>query len=214
MARKLNLKTGDVYGRLTLEILNVENTKQGFKGLWKCDCGNVKLYINSKVLSGHTNSCGCYRNDMRILKNTKHGHSKKHNESSEYVCWQKLKDRCLNENNPDYQHYGGRGISVCDTWLNSFSSFLADMGLKPTKQYSIDRINTNGNYCKENCKWSLQKDQIINRRNSIKVFYDSIEYCLKDACKASGLNYAKIRREFSIRKELPEKFKLKNNEIL
>jgi len=81
-----------------------------------------------------------------------------------YYSWQGIKSRCLNTNDKDYKYYGGRGIKVCDEWINSFESFINDMGERPSKSHSIDRINNNEGYNKFNCKWSNKIDQAINRR--------------------------------------------------
>lgn len=207
MGRKLKLKEGDKFGRLTLLKLIVDKTKNGYKGLWRCDCTIEKNYINSKVVSGHTNSCGCYRNDRRILINTKHGYSKKHNESSEYITWQKMKDRCLNSKSPDFIHYGAIGISVCIEWL-LFENFIKDMGNKPSMEYSIERIDVYGNYCPENCKWILKTNQPKNRKTNIFVKIQNDKLCLKDACRQLELNYPKVLKEFRKSKTLPKEIKL------
>ena len=87
-------------------------------------------------------------------------------ETSEYRSWESMKQRCFNSNHKNYLHYGGRGITICDRWLNSFENFFADMGLKPSSAYSIDRINNDGDYCPDNCKWSTKKEQQNNQRSN------------------------------------------------
>jgi hypothetical protein len=105
------------------------------------------------------------RNDIVTKGNNfKHGFHK----TSEYRSWQHMKARCNNPNNHNYNYYGGRGISISNEWEKSFTYFITDMGLKPSKEYSIDRIDPNGNYEPTNCKWSSKKEQSINRRNTKK----------------------------------------------
>ena len=94
--------------------------------------------------------------------NFKHGFHK----TTEYRSWQHMKARCNNPNNHNYKYYGGRGIEVYEKWKTSFNTFIIDMGFKPSKDYSLDRIDTNGNYEPSNCKWSSKKEQAINRRTT------------------------------------------------
>lgn len=92
--------------------------------------------------------------------------------SGEYSSWQNMLARCYNVKNPYYSHYGGRGITVCESWRNSFNDFISDMGLKPTNLHSIDRIDNNLGYCKNNCRWATRVVQIANRRrDDIKGYY-------------------------------------------
>ena len=90
-----------------------------------------------------------------------------------YKCWISLKARCNNKNDKDYKYYGGRGIKVCDGWINSFETFYKDIGKKPIGKYSIDRINVNGNYCKENCRWATIDEQNSNKRNNHLIQFDN-----------------------------------------
>ena len=93
--------------------------------------------------------------------------------TSEYAAWIQIKQRCFNPNDKSYSNYGGRGIKICNRWKNSFENFFTDMGMKPTPRHSIDRIENDGDYCPDNCKWSDSKDQANNRRSNRFITIDS-----------------------------------------
>lgn len=131
----------------------VQTVGRDWKGLYKCFCGKEFETRISYVRNGHTKSCGC----LRICPSRKtHGHSLIR--SNSYTSWQSMKSRCLNENNKDWKTYGGRGITVDPLWELSFEAFLKDMGERPGIEYSIDRIDPDGNYTKENCRWLLKSE--------------------------------------------------------
>lgn len=118
----------------------------------------------------------------------------------EYLAWVGLRSRCLNENNKNYKNYGGRGISVCEEWKNSFESFFNYIGKSPGNGYSIDRINVNGNYCPGNVKWSTDYEQVNNRRNTVNITIDGVtknayEWSLHEECTVS---YQEITRRFKL----------------
>lgn len=154
------------YNRLTL-IKEVEpyiwkNLKQS-KFLCQCDCGEFIIVNLNHLKSGNTKSCGCLNKEKRKLpKLIKHQESNKRR-TVEYNTWVSMKQRCYNINCKDYKNYGGRGIKICDRWLNSYENFLKDMGRRPIG-YSIERLNVNGNYEPINCKWATKLEQNNNRR--------------------------------------------------
>jgi hypothetical protein len=121
------------------------------------------------VKNKRTVSCGCYAKNKNKIIFTTHGLSK----SPEWNTWKSMKSRCLNPKNKFYKNYGGRGIKICDEWTNSFDNFFKDMGVRP-KNHSLDRINNNGNYCKENCKWSTYEEQQNNKRQNRNIEYNGV----------------------------------------
>lgn len=114
-----------------------------------------------------------------------HGHSLGYSPTPTYCSWIQMRQRCLNPNNPDYKYYGGRGITICETW-NTFDIFLLDMGEKP-KEASLDRIDNNGNYCKLNCRWATKLEQARNRRDNLYVMFRGTSTSLSELSDLCGL---------------------------
>lgn len=149
-----------------------------------CDCGNNKD-ISYYSLIRNTKSCGCHRRAVIGMKSKTHGLAK----TVEYRAWKAMKNRCYRVCGDDYAEYGARGIIVCDRWLKSFENFFVDVGERPTKKHSLDRIDNNGNYEPSNCKWSTKKEQARNRRTNIIIEYNGKKMCLMDWAINLGVNY-------------------------
>jgi hypothetical protein len=165
------------YGRLTV-LGYVGN------GKWECvcECGNKKVLRTGKITTLHTKSCGCLSKTNAL----KHGGIG----SREYNIWANMKARCNNINNTSYKNYGGRGITICDEWNSSFEKFIKDMGPCP-KNYSIDRINNELGYSIDNCKWSSNKEQSLNRRSNFIITHNGITKPLKEMCEIFKKDYKK-----------------------
>ncbi len=157
MPKKIEM-VGKRFGRLLVKE-EAGRDKHGFV-LWRClcVCGDIKVYLGISLRSGNTKSCGCLSKEIAKKTHTTHGMSR----TPEYNSWDSMVQRCNNPNNDNYNNYGGRGISVCKKWL-TFTNFLNDMGKRP-KGLTIDRINTNGKYCKNNCRWATKSTQSRNSR--------------------------------------------------
>jgi len=125
-----------------------------------CVCGAMHKRHLSSIVSGASKSCGCKIRKKLPILTTKHGMRS----SAEYLSWLGMKSRCLNKNASNYKYYGALGVQVCDRWRESFASFFEDMGPKPSKQHTIDRINPFGDYEPSNCRWATKVEQSQNQR--------------------------------------------------
>ena len=186
--------TGKVYGRLTV-IKRVENDKHGnVRWLCRCTCGKEIIVVTRDLKNKHTTSCGCDKIEKLIERSTTHGMSN----TSIYNCWNQMIGRCENPNRPDFDRYDGRGIKVCERW-HKFENFYEDVSQMEhfgEKGYTLDRENNDGDYCPENCRWADAATQRRNNRKIIKVNYNGVEMCLKDAAEKSGINYQTLQGRY------------------
>ncbi len=182
---------------------------------FKCDCGKIVHIQFSAVKNGSTKSCGCHSrksaSDRLKIFNVKHGMYY----TSEYQVYLSMKQRCYNESHKSFIHYGGRGIKVCDSWLNSFDNFINDIGFRPSKDYSLDRIDNNKGYSKDNCKWATRKEQSRNVRTNRIFEFNGQKKCLSEWAEIIGVSQQNLYYKLCISKnyELGQLLKSKYDSI-
>jgi hypothetical protein len=188
--------TGKTFGEWT--VLERDTSKKGVHWKCKCSCGVERTVSASNLRTGNSTSCGhILANELREKK-TKHGMSY----TRFYYIWQDMLKRCYDANNKQYHNYGARGITVCDSWREDFINFKDDMydsylescNIHGEKDTTIDRIDVNQKYCKENCKWSTKEEQLNNRRITLKGIVDGEEMTLSDISKKYNIPYQTLLR--------------------
>lgn len=160
--------------------------------LWRCrcSCGKEIVTTTRELNSGSTRSCGCLKIDVARKLWTKHGAapSDASKRTAEYHAWQSMLQRCGNPNNPGWANYGGRSITVCERWQESFENFLADMGNRPSSRHSLDRINNEGNYEPGNVRWATREQQNRNNRRNFVVEFRGVRRCLAEWAEQVGIS--------------------------
>lgn len=149
-----------------------------------CDCGTTKSIRRTHLTSGKIRSCGCLHDTHAIT----HGMCY----SAEHGAWAAAKARCFNPNNPGFDNYGGRGITMSDEWRDSFEAFYRDMG--PSNGLTLDRIDVNGNYERGNCRWITQAEQTRNQRKSVKITHDGLTMNLREWSRYLGIPYSTLNK--------------------
>lgn len=182
--KQLDFKNGDKVGNCIFieEIPKEGGYKWKRKAKFKCECGKEFIAIIHKINSGHTKSCGCRNGEQHRMFGT-----------PEYESWAHMKSRCYREKDARYSDYGGRGITVCDRWVDSFMSFFDDMGKRPSSNHSLDRINNELGYYKENCRWATKAQQNRNTRQNRYLTYNGKTQSMPDWCDELKLDYNIIR---------------------
>ena len=191
--------SGQRFGNLT--VINRAGTQHG-SVTWncKCDCGKAVIAKSNTLKSGHTKSCGCMKAAILGEARRTHGQSKTRLHST----WQHMKQRCFNPNNEKYKYYGGRGITVCEEWeqYEAFERWAMSNGYK--EDLTLDRIDVNGSYCPENCRWVTWKEQQNNKRNNTVITAFGTKHTLSEWEEISGVNRVTIQKRIKENGKTPE----------
>lgn len=192
------IKKGDKYNKLTAIEFSYRNNNCEQYWLFKCECGNEKIIRVRSIKIGNTKSCGCLMGKIK-----KHGMWG----TRVYKSWTTMKNRCSSKNATGYKNWGGRGIIVCERWMK-FENFYTDMGKRP-KGKTLDRINNDKGYYKENCRWATRKEQSNNKRNNHFITFEGKTQTMKQWAEESNINYntffGRIKRGWNFKKALIQK---------
>lgn len=192
---KVHDLTGQKFGLLTVIGLAETDTRKTY-WVCKCDCGNMKTVRSDSLLCGAIKSCGCIKrkqDEVNLTKNHRH----KMSGTRIYSEWQGMKGRCYNKGSARYADWGGRGIEVCEQWRNSFESFYTwSMANGYQDNLTIDRIDNNGNYCPENCRWVGQQEQCRNRRSNINITIGNSTRTLMEWCEIFQVDYTNVNARY------------------
>lgn len=195
------VKVGDKFGSLLVSGLSFGERSSGGKTYLAsvtCDCGSTLTVEKYNLTSGNTARCSECAKASRGRKKSTHGNSMSFKDRNPrgyncYTRWQAMKRRCNNPSDKRFSDYGGRGIKVCDRWLESYENFLADMGLPPEISYQIDRIDNNLGYSKENCRWVTRIDNARNKRNSRLIEISGETKTMAEWSEISGVAYHTLK---------------------
>lgn len=178
--------TGQRFGRLIATRFSHRN-KNSYYWSVKCDCGNAFTVIKGS-LGKNTKSCGCLKRDVLKERSTLHGQASRKGTTKEYRTWSHIKKRCYCKSDRDYRDYGGKGITVCKRWLNSFEAFFIDMGKAPSPKHSIDRIDNAKGYTPKNCRWATPKEQSHNSSRTTLITINKITKSISEWGEYKNLN--------------------------
>lgn len=185
-------ETGNRHGRLTVTGYAGHGSGRGSKWHCRCDCGKEITAFGKQLRVGHTRSCGCLVSDTTRERSTRHGCARDGQMGLEYRIWIGMWQRCSNPNDRRYRVYGARGIKVCDRW-RTYENFIEDMGVRPSKDLSIDRIDNDGHYEPGNCRWATDKEQARNKRNTIIIEHLGEKKTVPEWSEITGVKECTIR---------------------
>lgn len=184
---KLIDRTGHIYGRFIVLSLDASNQKKDARWICRCECGTIKSILAMTLSRGDSKSCGCLLKELASIRATTHGQTK----SMEHRSWDSMRQRCNNSKHHAFTNYGGRGIKICERW-SIFENFLEDMGPRRSLKYSLDRINNDGNYEPENCRWATEAEQKLNRSDSHIIEFNGVKKNLCTWAKENGISFSAL----------------------
>lgn len=178
---KIPIEPGARFGMLVV-VSATTPSKRRSRSVCRCDCGNVVVKVNHDLKNG-TRSCGCLSHTTKLV----HGGCARRHRERLFNIWSGMKSRCYNPNSKIFKHYGGRGIRICEEWLNDYAAFRGwALSHGYDKGKSIDRINNDGNYEPSNCRWATAKEQCLNRRSSVRIEIDGNSKTILEWCSIFG----------------------------
>ena len=195
MRERIEVTPGQRFGRLT--VIREAERQHGHRYiLCRCDCGNEKSINLNSLVKGMSNSCGCYRREFIANRNYKHGLTKRETKIERlYTIWSGMKYRCCDPNGKGYHNYGGRGITVCDEWINDYTAFKEwSLNNGYAEDLSIDRIDNDKGYSPDNCRWTTMKVQANNTRVNHRVTYQGETHTLSEWGDILGMSDDLISR--------------------
>lgn len=178
--------TGQTFGRLTVKAFRGTNKRRC--ALWECSCscGHIVVVSSESLRKGNTKSCGCLHKDYVLRYMYKHGETGL-TKTPEYKAWSSIMERCTNPLHKSWVSYGGRGIRIAPAWRISYLDFLKAVGRRPGRGYSIERIDNDGDYTPENCRWATAKEQGNNRRTNRWLDFNGCRKTVAQWCEELGL---------------------------
>jgi hypothetical protein len=188
--------TGQRFGKLTVLAEVPRTNRRERRWQCRCDCGKEQSLNQRSLRTDRVRSCGCLTREALAKSHEKHGHASGYRQTRAYSAWAAMLQRCRNPKNPRYSQYGGRGISVCEEWLQ-FEPFLTDLG-EPPEGHSLDRIDNDGNYEPSNVRWSDRISQQNNRRCNHLLTYDGITDTVTGWSRRAGLTAHVIRKRLRL----------------
>ena len=192
---RMKVGIGDRFGRLVV-LERVPSKRRDHRWKCRCDCGNEHELYTFSLLSSGVQSCGCLGKEQ-LERRTKHGMSSRTEEVPEYSVWENIIQRCTNSKAPNFKNYGAKGVTVCQSWRD-FASFYADMGPRPSRKHTIDRIDNAKGYEPSNCRWATRIEQNNHTSRNVHVTYDGRTQTVAQWARELGVAYHTLRNRLNL----------------